>query len=200
MYQTTQSICVLLTVTYRGVAVSRRLPIADWMYRSIFLDLGTSWMFVVSFTPPPLYPGTHWIGGWVGPRTGLEHVEKRKFLTLPGLELRSLRRPARSYLLYVFAVPDTAGNWMNAGIGCCITRMPIRETVFRLYVSNSMQKFRCKGESKVSCYGISIRQYGVMSYSGYDTSMWSIEEEVELLLIHPECTRIGSQKFFIQIS
>jgi hypothetical protein len=32
-------------------------------------------------------PCTHWIGGWVGPRTGLDDVEKRKFLTLPVLEL-----------------------------------------------------------------------------------------------------------------
>jgi hypothetical protein len=24
-------------------------------------------------------PGTHWIGGWVGPRAGLDMVEKRKF-------------------------------------------------------------------------------------------------------------------------
>jgi hypothetical protein len=24
--------------------------------------------------------GTHWIGGWVDPRTGLDDVEKRKFL------------------------------------------------------------------------------------------------------------------------
>jgi hypothetical protein len=31
-------------------------------------------------------PGTHWIGGWVGPRAGLDDMEKRKFLTLPGLE------------------------------------------------------------------------------------------------------------------
>jgi hypothetical protein len=25
-----------------------------------------------------LAPGTHWIGGWVGPRVGLNAVEKRK--------------------------------------------------------------------------------------------------------------------------
>jgi hypothetical protein len=30
-------------------------------------------------------PGTHWIGGWLDPRAGLDDVEKRKFLTLPGL-------------------------------------------------------------------------------------------------------------------
>jgi hypothetical protein len=39
---------------------------------------------------------THWIGGWVDPRTGLDDVEKRKFLTLPGLEIRPLGSPSRS--------------------------------------------------------------------------------------------------------
>jgi hypothetical protein len=58
---------------------------------------------MVSFTPRPLYPphrapGTNWIEGWVGPRAGLDDVEKRKFLTLPGLELRPFRRPVRSQL------------------------------------------------------------------------------------------------------
>jgi hypothetical protein len=38
---------------------------------------------VVSFTRRPLYlreraPGTHWIGGWVGPRSVLDAVVKRK--------------------------------------------------------------------------------------------------------------------------
>jgi hypothetical protein len=59
---------------------------------------------VVRFTLLPLYPrgkspGTHWIGGWVYPRTGLD-MEKRKFLPPPGLELRTLSRPARSQSLY----------------------------------------------------------------------------------------------------
>jgi hypothetical protein len=36
----------------------------------------------------------------VDPRTGLDDVEKRKFLTPPGLELRRLGRPARSQSLY----------------------------------------------------------------------------------------------------
>jgi hypothetical protein len=34
--------------------------------------------------------GTHWIGGWVDLRVGLDDLEKRKFLTLSGLELLSL--------------------------------------------------------------------------------------------------------------
>jgi hypothetical protein len=36
----------------------------------------------------------------VGPKTGLVDVENTKFLTLPGLELQALGRPARSQSLY----------------------------------------------------------------------------------------------------
>jgi hypothetical protein len=36
----------------------------------------------------------------VDPRADLDDVEKRKFLTISGLELRPLGRPARSQLLY----------------------------------------------------------------------------------------------------
>jgi hypothetical protein len=43
---------------------------------------------------------THCIGGWVDPRVGLDDKEKLKFLTLPGLQLRTLGRPARSQSLY----------------------------------------------------------------------------------------------------
>jgi hypothetical protein len=46
--------------------------------------------------PPGKGPGTYWIGGWVGPRAGQDAMEKRKFLSLPGLELPPLGRPARS--------------------------------------------------------------------------------------------------------
>jgi hypothetical protein len=57
----------------------------------------------VSFTPVPLYPCTHWIGGWMGPRVGLDHVEKRKILHCwepnPG-------RRARISSLYRLSHPD----------------------------------------------------------------------------------------------
>jgi hypothetical protein len=59
------------------------------------------------FTPGERAPGTHWMGGWVDPRAGLDDVEKRKFLTLPGLEPRSLGRPARSqslHSLFLYAI------------------------------------------------------------------------------------------------
>jgi hypothetical protein len=62
-----------------------------------FLDLGTRKWSVSRpglFTPGEIAPGTHWKGGWMGPRTGLDDVERRKFLTLPELELRPLIRPA----------------------------------------------------------------------------------------------------------
>jgi hypothetical protein len=48
------------------------------------------------FTPGKEPPGTHWIGGWLDLRADLDDLEKRKFLILPGLELRPLGRPARS--------------------------------------------------------------------------------------------------------
>jgi hypothetical protein len=47
------------------------------------LDLCTrsGWSVSRSFTPRERAPGTHWIGGWVGPRTVLEAVVKRKILS-----------------------------------------------------------------------------------------------------------------------
>jgi hypothetical protein len=45
-----------------------------------FLDPGAGREWVVSITPRLLYPwerpGTHYTGGWVGPRTGLDVCEK----------------------------------------------------------------------------------------------------------------------------
>jgi hypothetical protein len=68
----------------------------------VFLTLAPVEVNGQSFKPQLLYPGerapgTHWIGDWVGPRTCLD--VKKKFLFLPGLELRPLCRPARSQSL-----------------------------------------------------------------------------------------------------
>jgi hypothetical protein len=51
-------------------------------------------------TPGERSPGTHWIGGWVGPSTGLDDVGRRKILPLPELKLQPLCRPARSQSLH----------------------------------------------------------------------------------------------------
>jgi hypothetical protein len=64
----------------------------EWMYESNFTNLGGPGRF----TPGERAPGTHCVGGWVDTRAGLDDVEQRKFLTLPGLELRPLVCPASS--------------------------------------------------------------------------------------------------------
>jgi hypothetical protein len=43
----------------------------------------------------------------VNPRAGLDDVEKRKFLTVPGLELPPLGLPARSQSLYRLSYPGS---------------------------------------------------------------------------------------------
>jgi hypothetical protein len=60
------------------------------------------------FTHGERAPATHWIGGWVDPRASLDEVEKKKFLTLPVLELRPLGRPARSQSLYRLRYPGSS--------------------------------------------------------------------------------------------
>jgi hypothetical protein len=57
----------------------------EWRYSSSHsltsaLD-GDEWSASLSgsFTPRETSPGTHWIGGWVGPRAVLDAVVKRKF-------------------------------------------------------------------------------------------------------------------------
>jgi hypothetical protein len=50
------------------------------------------------FTPRDKAPGTHWIGGWVGPRASLDVAVKRKIPALTGT--RTTTHPARSPALY----------------------------------------------------------------------------------------------------
>jgi hypothetical protein len=79
---------------------------------------------VASFNARPLYPeerprGTHWIGGWVGPGTGLDDRDKRKFLTLPGLDRRTLRRPAQ--LNYYSSLDKNCLGHIYVRIGILVT-------------------------------------------------------------------------------
>jgi hypothetical protein len=59
------------------------------------------------FTSGERASAAHWIEGWVGHRAGLNEVEKRKFLTLPGLELRLFGRSARTQSLYRLRYPGS---------------------------------------------------------------------------------------------
>jgi hypothetical protein len=58
------------------------------------------------FTPGERAPGAHWIG-CVDPRASLDDMEKWKFLTQPGLELRPVGRPAHSQSLYRLYYPGS---------------------------------------------------------------------------------------------
>jgi hypothetical protein len=49
----------------------------------------------------------------VDPRDGLDAVEKRKFLTLQGLELPPLDRPARSQPLYRLRYPGSCIDYIT---------------------------------------------------------------------------------------
>jgi hypothetical protein len=60
------------------------------------------------FIPEERTPAAHWMGGWVGPSAGLEDVEKRKFLFLPGLKFQHLGGPARSQSLYRLRYPGSS--------------------------------------------------------------------------------------------
>jgi hypothetical protein len=76
-----------------------------YVYINIFLTsalAGGEWSASRAgrFIPGERASGTHWIGGRVGPRVRLDDVDKRKFLTPPGLEFRPLIRPARIQSLY----------------------------------------------------------------------------------------------------
>jgi hypothetical protein len=79
--------------------------IGEWLYRStFFLTLALvrgEWLASspCHFISGERVPGTHWIGGCVDPRAGLDNMEKWKFLTLAGLELWTLSCPASSQLL-----------------------------------------------------------------------------------------------------
>jgi hypothetical protein len=85
----------------------------EWMYRPIFswhvheLEVSGQLHAPAALPPAEEPSGTHWIGGWVDLRAGLDDVVKSKFLTLLGLELRPLGRPARSQLLYRLRYPDS---------------------------------------------------------------------------------------------
>jgi hypothetical protein len=66
------------------------------------------------FTPGERASGTHWIGGWVDLRAGLDDLKKKEFLILPELELRPLSRPARSQSLYRLSYPGSYVSWSDS--------------------------------------------------------------------------------------
>jgi hypothetical protein len=120
-----------------------------------FLDLGTSCRWVVNLMPRPLYPRgkspRYSLDRRLGPRAGLD-MEKRKFLTLPGLELRHLGRPACSQSLYRLRYPGSLftlvldGSYRSAY--CSGRFIPRRSPLCPLdrNLSGSQSRSGCSGE------------------------------------------------------
>jgi hypothetical protein len=50
-------------------------------------------------------PGTHWIGGWVGPRAGLDADAREKILCL--CQVSNPGHPVRSQTLYCLSYPGS---------------------------------------------------------------------------------------------
>jgi hypothetical protein len=76
-----------------------------------FFNLGDRWEWVFKTTTRPLYLrerlGTHCIGGWVGPKAGLDRCGK-----FGPTGIRSPDRSARREFLYSLHYPGT--HWVSA--------------------------------------------------------------------------------------
>jgi hypothetical protein len=89
---------------YRGVDVQIHIFLTSAL-------VGSGW----SASRPCHYtPGTHFIGGWVDPRAGLDDMEKWKFFTLSGLEvpLPLVVQPVASRYTD-WAIPAHIFNWLT---------------------------------------------------------------------------------------
>jgi hypothetical protein len=94
----------------------------EWSYSPTIPHFGTGWRSVFSFTPRPLYTrgwtsGTHWIAGWMGPKTGLDAVDYRKILC-PCRELnpsRHTRSPSLYRLSYSGSFGYISTTWVITG-------------------------------------------------------------------------------------
>jgi len=57
--------------------------------------------------PPP--PSIHLITGWVGPKAGIEVLEKRKIFAFAGVKPQLLGPSFRSYYI-IYAIPGTLAS------------------------------------------------------------------------------------------
>jgi hypothetical protein len=97
----------------------------------------------------------------VGPRAGLDDVEKRKFLTLPGPELRPLGRPDRSQSLYRLSYPGSEGTQyvIQMAVNICgLTEKSVK----------SLSNFSRKEERQIArtCNAMFVTRYSTVSRDG----------------------------------
>jgi hypothetical protein len=82
---------IYLNFTFSVVLVLNQLSTMPWRHMgkwrnsSTIVDLGIRWRWVVSFTPRSLYyrrkSPRYPLGGWMGPRAGLDVVKQRKIFS-----------------------------------------------------------------------------------------------------------------------
>jgi hypothetical protein len=157
-----------------------------------FLDLCTNWRWAVSFTllllyprkKRPRYPLDRRLGG---PRAGLDDVEKRKFLTLPGLEFTFLGRPARRQSIYRLRYPGSQVSGTDKSKYVPVINYgPFREDV------QSVQKrlrgpqnrsIRCKEKNLLNLPKILLRFFGSPARSPIITRI----QLLRLPVYHTKC-------------
>jgi hypothetical protein len=84
---------------------------------------------LAAFIPRERAPSTHWIGGWVGPRVGLDAVEKRKILhcweSTPGHPAHSYTDSDRKNIKIKIPSSVTIFNKTDK-IFCCLVRFGLK--------------------------------------------------------------------------
>jgi hypothetical protein len=101
------SLCLTnLALHHEGVRGSGRID-PYLFYLCASLEVSGQFHAPAALPPGKEPPSTYWVGGWVDPTASMDNVENRKFLTLPGFELRPLGRPAGSQSLYRLRYPGS---------------------------------------------------------------------------------------------
>jgi hypothetical protein len=97
---------------------------------------------VVSFAPPPFRftDGTHWIGGRVGPRAGLDHVEKRN--SLPYRQPYSILQQFFFRELYTYLSFNTSYALSDTLVRIQYSHSPLYDIIFQLMNSRCSLPFR----------------------------------------------------------
>jgi hypothetical protein len=71
-------------------------------------NLDNRWPWVINIAPRQNYSGTHWIEGWVGPKTSIDFWRTKKILLFPGFQSQAAQSVA--YLLHRLRY---LGCWMT---------------------------------------------------------------------------------------
>jgi hypothetical protein len=77
--------------TLRGENNCKSKVVLDLTSKHCSMKLYAEWLYRSTFSKPQHYS---WIGGWLGPRPGLDDVEKRKLLTQLGFNCLACSHPS----------------------------------------------------------------------------------------------------------